>query len=94
MGEEIETGTAESDPIAAASASMIVEIENYLIRREQPRTAVMDEHDAAEYIGCSVYWLRNNRKSPMTPPFCKVGKNVRYRIDSLDEWLKQQEIRN
>lgn len=94
MGEEIETGIAESDPIAAASAAMIAEIENYLSQREQPRTAVMDEHEAADYIGCSVYWLRNYRKSPTTPPFCKVGKNVRYRIESLDEWLKQQEIKN
>lgn len=79
---------------AADAATLIAELEAYLQQQAEPRSAVMDEHAAAEYIGCSVYWLRNGRRSSATPPFCKVGKNVRYRIESLDEWLKQQEIRN
>ncbi|WP_208094741.1 helix-turn-helix transcriptional regulator [Brevibacterium limosum] len=76
------------------SATLIAEIENYLSQQVQPRTAVMNEHEAAEYIGCSVSWLRNNRRSSTAPPFVKIGKNVRYRIDSLDAWLSQQEIKN
>lgn len=79
---------------AADAGTLIAELEAYLQQQAEPRSAVMDEHAAAEYIGCSVYWLRNNRKSSVTPPFCKVGKNVRYRIESLDEWLKQQEVKN
>lgn len=76
------------------AANLIEEIEKYLSRQAEPRSAVMDEHQAAEYIGSSVYWLRNNRRSSMTPPFCKVGKNVRYRIESLDAWLLQQEVKH
>ncbi len=75
-------------------ASLVAEVESYLRRQPQPRTAVMNEHEAAEYIGCSVSWLRNNRRSPATPPFVKVGKNVRYRIGSLDTWLEQQEVKH
>lgn len=76
------------------AATLIAEIESYLQQQAEPRSAVMDEYAAAEYIGCSVYWLRNNRRGFATPPFCKVGKNVRYRIESLDKWLAQQEIRS
>jgi predicted DNA-binding transcriptional regulator AlpA len=94
MAEQADTGIAPGDPIAEASVKMIAEIENYLWQQAQPRTAVMDEYAAAEYIGCSVSWLRNNRRSAATPPFVKVGKNVRYRIESLDEWLKQQEVKH
>lgn len=75
-------------------AALIAEIENYLKQQAQPRTAVMDEYEAAEYIGCSVSWLRNDRRSSATPPFVKVGRNVRYRIESLDRWLEQQEVKH
>ncbi len=94
MEEQTNAVIAAGDPIAEASARMIAEIESYLKQQAQPRTAVMDEHAAAEYIGCSVSWLRNNRRSSATPPFVKVGKNVRYRIESLDEWLRQQEVKH
>ncbi|MFF8894567.1 helix-turn-helix transcriptional regulator [Brevibacterium casei] len=56
--------------------------------------AVMNEHQAAAYIGLSASWLRNNRRSPQAPPYCKLGGRVRYRIESLDLWLAQQEVKN
>ena len=56
--------------------------------------AVMDEHAAANYIGLTATWLRNNRRSPVAPPFCKLGGRIRYRRESLDTWLKQQEVMN
>ncbi len=55
--------------------------------------AVMNEYEAAEYLGLSASWLRNNRRSPSAPPHCKLGGAVRYRVESLNEWLIQQEIR-
>ncbi|WP_258402868.1 MULTISPECIES: helix-turn-helix transcriptional regulator [Bacteria] len=54
----------------------------------------MNEHQAAAYIGLSASWLRNNRRSPQAPPYCKLGGRVRYRIESLDLWLAQQEVKN
>ncbi|WP_432789809.1 helix-turn-helix domain-containing protein [Brevibacterium sp. K11IcPPYGO002] len=84
----------ETNSPADQGVALIAEIEDHLKQQAQPRTAVMNEYQAAEYIGCSVSWLRNNRRSPATPPFVKVGKNVRYRIESLDTWLEQQEVKH
>ncbi|QPS32740.1 helix-turn-helix domain-containing protein [Brevibacterium casei] len=56
--------------------------------------AVMNEREAAAYVGLTTSWLRNNRRSPQAPPYCKLGGRVRYRIESLDLWLAQQEVKN
>lgn len=56
--------------------------------------AVMNEKEAAAYIGCSVSWLRNGRRASTRPPFLKIGGSIRYRRESLDQWLVQQEVRN
>lgn len=53
----------------------------------------VDEHIAAEYIGVKVSWLRNNRRSPITPPYLRYGaKTVRYHIEDLDRWLEAQKV--
>lgn len=57
--------------------------------------AVLDERDAATYIGMSAGFLRRARmvgrtKSGVTGPnFVKVpgGRAVRYRLADLDAWL-------
>lgn len=59
----------------------------------QPGPAAMTEHDAAAYLSVSVSWLRNNRRSPVAPPHCRIGaRTIRYRRESLDAWLAQQEV--
>ncbi|PCC49414.1 helix-turn-helix transcriptional regulator [Brevibacterium aurantiacum] len=55
--------------------------------------AVINDVQAAEYLGLTTSWLRNNRKSPSAPPFCKLGGRVRYRVESLNEWVRQQEVK-
>lgn len=58
-----------------------------------PPPAAMNEHDAADYLAVSVSWLRNNRRSPVAPPHCRIGsRTVRYRRAALDAWLAQQEV--
>lgn len=56
--------------------------------------AVIDDVQAATYLGISPHWLRNNRRSPSAPPFIKIGGRIRYRVSSLDTWLQQQEVKN
>lgn len=56
--------------------------------------AVLNDTQAAEYLGITKYWLRNNRRSPQAPPFVKIGGRIRYRVASLDTWLQQQEVKN
>lgn len=54
----------------------------------------VNEHIAADIIGVSVQWLRNNRRSPSAPPFCKIGSRIRYRPETLRAWVRQQEVVN
>lgn len=56
--------------------------------------AVLNEQEAAEYLGITKYWLRNNRRSPAAPPFCRLGGRIRYRVETLDRWLAAQEVVN
>ena len=57
--------------------------------------AVLDEKDAATYIGMSAAFLRRARMTGRTrsgstgPNFVKVpgGRGIRYRIVDLDSWL-------
>ncbi len=56
---------------------------------------VVDEREAAKYVGMSVSFLRQARmegnregRTP-GPPFVKIGKSVRYLIADLDTWLRK-----
>lgn len=54
---------------------------------------VLNEHGAADYIGVSVQWLRNNRRAPFAPPVMKYGpKTIRYHRDDLNRWLEAQRV--
>ena len=49
---------------------------------------VVDEHDAAEILGKSVYTLRNERSKKQSPvPFVKQGRRVGYLLADLAEYL-------
>lgn len=56
---------------------------------------IINEKDAARYIGMSVSFLRQSRmtgklkKRTPGPPFAKYGRAVRYRIQDLDDWITQ-----
>lgn len=79
------------------TTDLITEIQTYLTEARTEthlRPEVIDEHAAAEMIGVSVQWLRNNRRSPSAPPFCKIGSRIRYRPESLRAWVRQQEVMN
>jgi hypothetical protein len=62
---------------------------------ESIKPAVLEEEAAATYIGMSVMYLRRSRceghrddRTP-APPYIKIGRSVRYLIEDLDEFLKQ-----
>lgn len=77
--------------------ALVTEVENYLAEaraEDHLRPEVVDEHEAARIIGISVQWLRNNRRAPAAPPFCKIGSRVRYRVETLREWVRQQEVKH
>ena len=54
---------------------------------------VMNEREAAQYIGMSPSFLRQGRmdgnrkgRTP-TPPYLQIGRSIRYLCDDLDKWL-------
>lgn len=56
---------------------------------------VMTEKEAAQYIGMSISYLRQDHcygaiggRAP-GPKFLKYGRAVRYRIEHLNEWLEE-----
>ena len=61
---------------------------------------VLTEKEAAEYIGMSISYLRQDRCYGAVggrvagPKFLKYGRVVRYRINHLNEWLDARLSRN
>ncbi|WP_299735709.1 helix-turn-helix domain-containing protein [uncultured Endozoicomonas sp.] len=62
--------------------------------KEKP-LAVLDSEQASSYIGVAKTEVVQSRVTGrlsglIPPPFIRIGKRVRYRIEDLDEWLKTQ----
>lgn len=59
---------------------------------------ILKEKDAAEYIGMSRSFLRQDRMNGFRenrtpgPKFLKIGRSIRYLKEDLDEWLNQHRI--
>jgi len=58
-------------------------------------TCALTEQEAACYIGMSRSFLRQSRmngnregRTP-APPWLKIGRSIRYRINDLNNWLEQ-----
>jgi hypothetical protein len=49
--------------------------------------------EAADYLRCSPQYLDIGRCKGYGPPFCKLGRAVRYRKAALDEWMQRGERR-
>ncbi|WP_147102875.1 helix-turn-helix domain-containing protein [Nesterenkonia populi] len=49
--------------------------------------------DAARYLGVESATLAKWRSQGDGPPFVKINSKVLYRLDSLDEYLRTQEVR-
>ena len=49
----------------------------------------LNEKDAANVLGFSVYWMQQKRCTGGGPPFVKVnGFAIRYRESDIQEWMK------
>ena len=59
---------------------------------------VMNEKEAASYIGMSLSYLRHDRCYGVTgnktagPVFVKVGRSIRYLKTDLHDWLNQNRV--
>ena len=57
----------------------------------QRTTLTMKE--ASEYLGIS-YWLINQLVRKKQIPYCKVGGKYLFRVQALDEYLKNMELQS
>ena len=55
---------------------------------------IFKTREAAEYLGLSKPTLERYRLTGDGPPFCKLGKSVRYRRVDLDAWLASRLVRS
>lgn len=62
------------------------------------RPRLINEKDAARYIGMSESFLRKGRmegkrqgKTP-PPPYLRLGRSIKYRLEDLDQWLEARKV--
>lgn len=52
----------------------------------------LDEHQVAEFLGCSVALLRRMRREGRGPKFTRIGRLVRYREDWLSQCIEANSV--
>ena len=64
------------------------------IKDEEIIKRLFNEQEAAEYLGVSRSYLRQNRmrqtinSTTPGPSYCRFGKMIRYTKESLDAWIE------
>ena len=53
---------------------------------------MMNEKDAAAYLGMSVKWLQQGRCKNFGPRYVKMGKAVRYAQAELDNYVASRTV--
>ena len=53
---------------------------------------MMNEKDAAAYLGMSVKWLQQGRCKNFGPSYVKLGKAVRYAQAELDRYVENRTV--
>jgi predicted DNA-binding transcriptional regulator AlpA len=58
-----------------------------------PTPVLVSERDAAQYISMSIDFLRHARMQGSGPSYIRLGRSIRYRVESLDRWLDERMVR-
>jgi hypothetical protein len=56
--------------------------------------ALVDQKDAAKFLRVTEKFLEARRSRGGGPPFVRVGRLVRYRRETLLEWVESHEVRS
>lgn len=54
------------------------------------KDTLLNERQAAHFLGCSVFKLQRDRRIGSPLPYVKIGRNVRYRLLELEAYLQQR----
>jgi len=56
------------------------------------RKNVLNEREAAQFLGVAVQTLRNWRSQRRGVPYLKIGRAVRYRLEDLENFISDVRI--
>ena len=60
---------------------------------EPIESPLLDGHEAAHYLGLhNAGTLCNWRVQGVGPAYVRIGKNIRYRVADLDEWIVSRRV--
>ena len=51
---------------------------------------LINEDQAAEYLGCSVSKLQKDRRIGSKIPYIKVGRSVRYTMKAIEQYIEER----
>lgn len=88
--DERAAGRPDDVTRTTTAAGLVIDIEVPRIR--VTASGMLDERDAATYLGSSVRKLQRFRKDGCGPRYRKVGGRFWYPRDLLDEFLRDCEI--
>lgn len=57
-----------------------------------PAPTILDERDAARYLGYRPITLRAWRREGRGPAYHRAGRSIRYHLDDLDAWLRARRV--
>lgn len=48
---------------------------------------LLNEKEAAIFLGCSIYKMQRDRRKGSPIPFVKIGASVKYRVSDLENYI-------
>lgn len=51
---------------------------------------LLNEKEAAIFLGCSIYKMQRDRRKGSPIPFVKIGSSVKYRLSDLEEYISSR----
>lgn len=55
---------------------------------------MLNEAEAAEFLGISCFKMRRDRRLGSQIPYVKVGRSVRYRLEDIKAYIERQTFRS
>jgi predicted DNA-binding transcriptional regulator AlpA len=59
-----------------------------------PGDRYVDEREASELDGMSVFWHQRRRWDGSGPPYRRIGRSVRYRLSELIRWFEERRVQS
>jgi hypothetical protein len=66
--------------------------DNPLNKDYPPLPHLLDETEAAKYLGMSLAWMQQDRVSRRRVPYIKIGRAVRYRVADLIAFVERCKV--